>query len=230
MAFFQKRVTEQPQGFGEQLFALRELRHVSREELARRSGIHALMIQAFEEERMDELKDPGYAMRHIERLVRELDGRVPYFLQLYRQALEKSGVNTSRAALLHPRVRRRDLFVGSRLVVVAGFLLLLVLVGGYVAWHVHTVTSPPVLMVKDPPEGLRVEEPKIFISGVTEPQAFVKVNDREVIVDSIGQFGLELEIPTGFSTVRFEARRRNGVPVFLERHVTYERVTSSTRP
>ncbi len=230
MSFFQKRITEEVQGFGTQLRALRELRGLTREELARLSGIHALMVKAFEEERFCELSDPMYAKRHVERLVSVMDGRVTYFKKIYIDALYAQGiVQAPKAQLLRPKLRRRDFFVSSKVVVAAGFSVLILLVGSYLAWHVHSVMAPPSLLVAEPIEGDRLTQPKVHISGQTEPAAFVKVDEQNAIVDATGHFSLDVDIPSGFSTITIEARRRNGSPITVERHITYDGHALSAR-
>jgi transcriptional regulator with XRE-family HTH domain len=228
MPFFQKKVTTGERGFGEELKELRELRGVSREDLSRQTGIHALLIQAFEEERLAELADPAYDERHVRRLVQVLEGREAYFLEKYRKLLQQRGIADREDVLLRPRVRRRDFFVTSHAMVFAGFLCLVLLIAGYVVWQARAVSSPPPLRVSSPAEGQRLLEAKAVIDGTTEPGSIVTINGDPIVVDAEGHFHLMREVTSGVSTLRFEARRRHGVPTVLERHVTFERILDPT--
>src|SRR5260221_9272378 len=123
MPFLKKRIGAVEGGFGESLRELRELRGYSLEELGRLSGIHPLIILAFEEERIEDLSDPTYAERHVQALADALQSRSGYLLEKYRQVLESRHVHQTHALFPAPKVPRADLFVRSRAIAFAGFFV-----------------------------------------------------------------------------------------------------------
>lgn len=221
MAFFRKPVADDERGFGAELKALRELRHLSREELARLTGIHALLIGVFEDERVEELADAAYDARHVERLVAALDGRGPYFLQKYQALLAARGLDTPPSTQLKPRVRRRDFFVTSHALVFAGFLLVVALLAGYVIWQAQLVSAPPPLTLDAPAEGTMLTGASVTVDGETDPAASVIVNGATAPVDADGHFSLTLLVAHGLTTIQVQARKRDGLPSTITRHVTY---------
>jgi transcriptional regulator with XRE-family HTH domain len=230
MSFFKKRAvaTEASGGFGADLIELRELRGYSREVLGKMTGIHPATIRSFEEERIEELVDPAYGERHVRLLVAALDGYVPYFLRKYQELLMGRGIGADKPVLLQPRVRRRDLFVTSRVLGVAGVLVIVFAMGAYIAWQAFGLSVAPALTLRSPFDGARVTEPRVEVVGRTDPSAFVRVNGEQAIVDSSGDFHLMLDIPRGLITIRVEARRRYGASSFIERHIIYERPDTAT--
>lgn len=224
MAFVQKRVTAGSGGFGVALRELRELRGYSRDDVSRATGIHLTTIVAFEEEHLEELIDPVYAERHVKTLVTLLEGRVSYFLEKYRTLLQARSVQRGQASILPPkRVRARDLFVGSRVTAFLGFIVFLIVVGGYVIWQTVLLAASPRLDVTSPIDGARLEGPRVLIEGQTDPGATVTINGSVAVVEQGGSFKGNLDIPRGLTTLTIEARRRFGAPSIVHRLVIYER-------
>ncbi len=223
MPFIKKKLTNAKLGFGADLQELRELRGFSREALARLTGIHALTIAALEQERLEDLTDPAYAERHVAMLVKTLEGSTNFYLEKYRSLLQGRGIHGDHRAELHPRVSSMDFLVTSRLVILAGFILLILLIGGYVAWQAKQMTSLPVLTVESPAEGMHLDRPSIQVTGRTDNTAKLTINGTPVIVADDGSFSIEVDVPPGLSVIDVRANRRYSAPVIIERHVFLER-------
>src|SRR3989442_942332 len=116
MSFFQKKVTAEGAGFGQDLHDLREVRGLDQETLAKLSGIHPAMIRVLEEERLHDLHDPRYAERMVRALARALDVRPDFLLAKYREALSTQGIAYEANAPLRPTARKRDFFVTANVV------------------------------------------------------------------------------------------------------------------
>lgn len=230
MSFLHKRVNAVPGRFGEALRELRVQRGYSQQEVSIVSGIHISVIQALEEERLQDLIDPVYAERHVRTLVALLDGQETYFVERYHACIAASGVRPEMKSVLPPRVRRRELFVTSRLVALSGVLILLFSIAGYVIWQIQLMSSVPVLAVTAPMDGVQVAQSRIEVRGMTDSGAIVDINGQQAVVDAVGVFHLSVDVPSGLSTLRIAARRRYGSAAIVERHVVFHRESSSTSP
>lgn len=227
MSFLQKRVGTTSGGFGETLREVRELRGYSINMLAKMSGIHPLIVQALEEERLEDLADPVYAERHVRALASALESTSVYLLEKYRALLDARGVPRSHALFPGARLRMTDLFVRPRAVAFAGFLCVALLLSAYVFWQASILSSVPKLVVDSPVEGAVSSAPRLRVTGMTDAGAFVNVNGVNAVVDPSGAYSIQLDIPRGVSVIRIEARRRYGTSAVVERHVSY--VSTSTR-
>lgn len=221
MTFLKKRIGDVEGGFGETLHELRELRGYSLEELGRRSGIHPLIILAFEEERLEALADPLYAERHVRALSEVLESRATYLLEKYRALLKRRNIAQARAPFSRPRIRASDLLVRSRAIAFGLFLCSIGLIGAYVFWQASVISSTPRLLVDSPLEGAVYDQPSVRVIGTTDAGTFVRVNGLTAVVDPKGSFSLTLDVPRGVSTVRVEVHRRYGPSIVVERHITY---------
>ncbi|MBU1348715.1 helix-turn-helix domain-containing protein [Patescibacteria group bacterium] len=217
-------------GFGPALRQLRELRGLSREELAELTKIHLSVIAAFEEERLTDIIDPTHAERHVRALLVPLEGRPAYFLPKYRELLERKGIDATHSMTAPHAVRRRDFFVTSQAIALVGFLALVTLAAGYLIWQARIIQEPPPLTVLTPVEGARLADPRVDVLGKTAPGALVSVNGQPAVVSADGVFTLSFDVPRGLTTLTIVAKRRYGSSATDARSVTYDHVPAPARP
>ncbi len=222
MQFLQKQLSEGA-SFGRDLRELRELRGFTRDDVSRVTHIHVSVITALEEERLVELNDPLYAERHVRAIVLALEGRPAYYLKKYHDLLQATYPAQPEMMMVRPTVRRRDLFVTSRAVALAGFLFLCGCATLYLVWQGRILQESPKLDVQTPVEGMHAQSSGIFVRGETDPGAKVLVNGRDAVVDRTGHFELSMDIPRGVTIVTIEALRRYGARATVTRRVTYDR-------
>lgn len=210
---------------GPDLIELRERAELTVAEASQQTKIAPSFIQALENERLEDIPDPVYSERLLRSYVAQLGGNVSYYLHKYRECLEARGMTRPKnESLPRPiRLRAKDLLVTPRLLAIAGFVLFVILLGGYVYYQVRTIAAPPSLEVIEPVEGARYEEPTVTVRGKTLPEANVRINDQAAIVHSDGTFEETLFISRGITEIRVTARRRYGDEASVTRRVIYER-------
>jgi hypothetical protein len=116
----------------------------------------------------------------------------------------------------------------SRLIVFLGFAFLASTIGAYVFYTAMEITKAPLLIVVSPIEGAKVYSPHVSIQGNTDAQAEILVNGQSAIVNADGSFLSVIDVPSGVSTIRIEARRRYSNATTIERHLMFEKITTST--
>lgn len=226
MAFLRKSVPLRQAGFGDTVRELREQRGWTVDDLARLTGIHALVLSQLEGERLSELADPVFAERHVRRIAAALGASEAYLLAAYRRLLQKSP--KAEVPLMRVRSRRRDFFVPSQAIVVGLFLLVAGSIAGYVWWQANRLSAPPMLIVERPGQGERLASPTVEIVGRTEAAVTLALNGDPVPVGTDGRFFLRRDVPHGVTTLHFEARRRFGRVTALDTRVIYEPISSSS--
>jgi hypothetical protein len=225
MTFLHKSVREEPSSFGSDLRDLRDLRAVSMKRACEETKIASSILQAFEADRVEDLDDPVYAERHLLAYVRYLGGYEPYFRTRYGAKLRELRAERKTEDLLPRRrnVRFADLFVAPQFIAFLGLILLAACLGGYVFWQAYTVNVAPPLEIESPADGVRLDAPRVIVTGKTIPEATVTVNDRDAAVDGEGRFRMELDVPRGTTVITIAARRRRGSETFVERKVIFDR-------
>jgi cytoskeletal protein RodZ len=84
------------------------------------------------------------------------------------------------------------------------------LIAGYLSYQYINFISPPPLTVENPKEGQEVTKNEVEVSGKTNPDATVKVNNQPVLVDEDGSFSINLEISEKTNQLDVVATSRAG--------------------
>lgn len=96
---------------------------------------------------------------------------------------------------VNPKPDISNNFVWSpRLTFLVGIIVVVMLVLGYLAFQYFRFISPPSLAVTEPKENQVVSEKLLVVSGKTDTDATIKVNNQPAIVDEDGKFTTTIEI------------------------------------
>lgn len=89
----------------------------------------------------------------------------------------------------------------------------------YLIILLNNIFKAPVLKVLMPIDNLVTNESMLRVSGYTEAEAELSINDRQVIVSPQGEFNLSLELAPGINTIVVVAKRGNKKPSRVVREV-----------
>ncbi len=94
--------------------------------------------------------------------------------------------------------------------IIRNIILVLIILTGffYLGLKFKEITAPPKLDVNFPHPGHITEENKIVISGNTEKNARVFINDKEILVDNQGNFNYQIDLKNGINAVKIKANKR----------------------
>jgi hypothetical protein len=225
MTFLHKTVGGSETQFGCDLRDLRDLHGISIEQACKETKIDSDILNMLEEDRILAYRDPLFLKRHLMTYVRYLGGYEPYFSGRFDAILkERQSVRTAKDLLPRERsVRFWDLFVAPQFLAFLGILFLAGLLTTYVIWQAHAVSTPPLLEITSPVDGVRLESSRVIVSGRTMPEATLSVNGQSVAVDEDGNFSIQLDVHRGTNVIRMIAKRRRGSETVLERRVIFDR-------
>jgi len=96
--------------------------------------------------------------------------------------------------------------------------------------RVFLKTRPPAISLASVKEGMEVQEPSLLVVGQTEVGASVRLNGRELAVDSRGGFQGLVSLVEGDNLIKAEVVDRAGNATALSRRVTYTLPTAQTLP
>jgi len=97
-----------------------------------------------------------------------------------------------------------------KLTFLVGIGVTILLIAGYLGYQYVNFISPPPLTVESPKEGQEVDNNKVEVSGRTNPEATIKVNNQPVLVNEDGTFSINLEISEKTTEVDVVASSRAG--------------------
>ncbi|MCX6705721.1 MAG: helix-turn-helix domain-containing protein [Candidatus Woesebacteria bacterium] len=90
-----------------------------------------------------------------------------------------------------------------------GIVIIIVMLLGYLGFQFIKFNSPPALEVTSPQENFIATSNKVDVSGKTDPDATVKINNQLVLVGSDGAFNGQVEIFEGTKEIVITATNRS---------------------
>lgn len=210
MVSFTVRKINTPIGeLGELLAKKRQTAGWSLSQLSRRLSIAERYLVAIEAEDWQRLPGEVYILNFLRRyaLAVGLDpARVEKKFQQQKPNLNSSSIHSLQKTLPLPARQFINLpkFVKNFFI----FSLLLVLFG-YISWQTKAYFTPPQLRIFYPTDNLIVAEPNIVLSGQTDSEAEVMINDILTAVNN-GQFAEEIDLQPGINILKITATKKNG--------------------
>lgn len=115
-------------------------------------------------------------------------------------------------------------FVWSpKLTFAVGTIIVLAAILGYLVFQYFRFISSPKLVVDKPKEGQMVIEDFVTVSGNTDTDAKITVNNQPVITDQDGKFSATLEVNAETKEVVIKSISRSGKETMVKRRITVEK-------
>lgn len=103
----------------------------------------------------------------------------------------------------------------------AGFIILFifVLLLGYILFQYRFAIMNPDLKIIVPEEAKIISSQQVIVSGTTDPNATVFINNKSVSLSQNGDFKKSIDLFSGKSTIVIKAINRFGRQTIIERHI-----------
>jgi hypothetical protein len=100
-------------------------------------------------------------------------------------------------------------FIVTPKIIIAGSIIILVLASFlYLYSEVNNFISAPRLVVLKPADGDKIDSNSVHVTGITEKDALVFINDQPILVNENGEFGEDVGLKTGLNTITVKARSK----------------------
>ena len=208
-SFTVRKIKNESSSLGELLNKKRQAAGLSLNQLSRRTAIAERYLAAIESD--DWLKLPGevYIINFLRRYAFEVGLDPVRVEKKYEQnkvlfasssiaSLQKTLPLSSSHFIIVPKFIRNFLIV---------FLLILLI--SYIGWQAKDYFTPPQLSIYYPTDNLIIDVPTITLSGQTDPEVVVMINDVLVSVND-GTFSEELDLQPGVNILKITATKKNG--------------------
>lgn len=195
---------------GEILIKVRTEKKLTLEEIEKQLRIRKKFLVALEENNWDKLPSlpyiKGFLRNYSAFLGLKPEEMVAVFRRQYAQhertKLLPEGVTNP---LNEPALR---LTPQAAVIVVTVFCILTFF--GYLFIQYRSYTSPPNLIVSAPAEGAVISGEKITISGITDRDAVISVNNQKIALSENGEFVTDLTLAPGVNTITIDSVSKYG--------------------
>lgn len=202
--------TQQMNTAGSTLKARRKALGKTLQQISDETKIRKDYLASIEADQYDRFNNPVFLSGFLKIYAGALGLDTEKILAIYRRSvkkLEKKEIILEKKQLT-PDKTIRDM-ISPRMFVGAILTLFLVTVLGYIGYQLYNFQKNPVLEISSPDSDITVENETLLVSGKTDDQTRVTVNDKEVKVNSEGEFESEYTLNEGKNLIVIKANRAN---------------------
>ena len=203
---------------GQKLHEERERKGISLEDVAKATKIRATFLSAIEKGEYKKLPSSAYALGFVRNYAAFLGLPEAATTALFRREFdEKKVFEVLPEGLSKEKEFSTHAFKLSQSVLVGIFIFIGLL--GYILFQYKYAFISPTLILYVPKEQETFTTSDVVVSGKTDQNVTVYVNDTAVSVDQNGQFKKTLSLFSGRQAITIKAVNRFGRQTTLERHI-----------
>lgn len=174
-------------------------------------------IEAIEKEDWRSLPDFPVVVGFVKSIAQFLDLNVRSTVALLRRDYPPKSLS------INPKPDVGQKFSWSpRLSFIVGVGVVIVAVLGYLGFQYTKFLSPPKLEVLEPRDGQVVTSRLVTVSGKTDSDATIKINNQPTLSDSDGGFTAQIQIYEGTTEIVVKAASRSGKETVVARKITVQ--------
>lgn len=207
---------------GEILQKARIEKNLDYEAVEKKTRIRKKFLEALENNEWQKLPSPTYIKGFIRNYSNFLGLKPEEMVAIFRRQYtdeERAKINLPKLAesLQEPLIK----ITPQRMVYIATFLFIIIFVS-YLISQYRAFTGAPVLNVQTPKEGEVFSKDTILISGNTDKDAQVYINNQKISVDEKGNFQQEVLLNSGVNKLSIEAESKLGKRTKVTRTIQIE--------
>lgn len=204
---------------GEQLRQRRHLKNWKIETIAQRLNIRPDYLVALETEDFDKLPAGLYGKNFLKEYAIFL-GLDPRPALKYWE--ERNGSHPTDDPFSQKIVKKNKFIVFPKIVrntIVVGLVLVCLL---YLLFYWRGVIAPPDLIVSQPAQNLVTTDHVIIVSGHTDPEAEVRINNEVILNNNRGDFSQTINLKTGLNNLTITAQKKYSQEKIITREILVE--------
>lgn len=204
---------------GQRLREERLQRGLSLEQVSEATKIKSSFLSAIEKGDYQKLPSSAYAQGFVQNYAQFLGLSKCETLALFRREFDQEKelqVLPEGMAGKSDFPLQRNKVHGTLLIAIGVFFFLLL----YLLFQYRYFFLSPPLTVSAPKENAVISTPQVTVSGKTDPNATVTVNNEAVVVDGDGNFTKDVTVFIGKSVIMIKAKNRTNKETTVERSIT----------
>lgn len=204
---------------GQVLKEEREKRFYSLEEIEKATKIRKELLESLEEGRYDKLPPLTFIQGFIKNYGKFLGLNTEKLLAIFRREFSEGKHPPRILETFSNPVDKKRLRITPTKVLVSLILSLIIVFFVYLWFEYSFLVGSPFLEVSHPVDQMSAETTSIQVTGRTDPEAKVSINNQEIRVDLLGRFAQVIELADNINTVAITAVSKSGKTTKIERTV-----------
>lgn len=203
---------------GEILKSARKKKGIKRSKLAKKTKIDQKYINALEKNDYSNLPEAAFVKGFIKNYAQAVDLNPAQVLAVFRRDYDQNVQGKVIPRELTPSNVSRRVLWSPKTTIIASIAIVGVGLAAYFIYQYRLLIAAPDLEITSPQEQEQVTA-TVTVRGVTDPQATVKINNEQALVDSDGEFSLAIVLPEGTRSITVQATSRSGKSRTIQRTV-----------
>lgn len=201
---------------GEKLRQARRYRNLKIEEVSRKINIQAKYLLALEDERFESLPAGLYGKNFLKEYAEFLGLNSQELLRSWPEenTAPESNNPFSRALVKKSQFLVLPKIIRNILIAAAIFACLL-----YLIFYFKNIVSPPKLIITTPENNLMITDSSLVVTGQTEAEAEVRINNETVLNNNNGYFSQTVDLKKGLNNLTITAKKKYGREKVVTRQI-----------
>ncbi|MGH7245474.1 MAG: helix-turn-helix domain-containing protein [Candidatus Levyibacteriota bacterium] len=203
---------------GDRLREEREKKNLTILQVAKATKIRPHFIEALEKGEYKKLPSSAYAQGFVKNYIEFLELPAKELLPLFRREFnEKEYLGVLPESFTRGAVKIRKVRLWQTTAIILGVLFLF---ATYIFLQYRAAIFSPSLSIENPKENAVITTIQVNVSGQTDINTTVTVNNLPTFVDTTGHFQKDLTLFSGKQTIIVKAVNNFGKTATVERHIT----------
>lgn len=215
---------------GEILKKARTEKKLTFEEIEKQIRIRKKFLMALEENAWEKLPSlpyiKGFLRSYSSYLGLKGEETIAIFRRQFRQR-EKAGLLPH--GLTYP-LDESPIRITPQVAVVGIVISFLLIFSGFLLYQYKIYTSPPNLTISTPKEGEIILSDKVQITGKTDIDAVISVNNQKIAVLPDGEFTTTISLSPGINTIVIESTSKYGKKKTINRTIQIQSNENNEKP
>lgn len=204
---------------GQVLKQAREEKFYSLEEIEKSTKIRKELLKALEEGHYQKLPPPTFVQGFIKNYGKFLGLDSEKLLAIFRREFsDQKNPPRILESFINPVDNKRFKLTPAK-VISSTVLILIIIFFIYLWFEYRFLVGAPFLQIYQPHDQLTVGVAQVEVSGRTDPEAKVSINNQEIAVDVNGKFTQEIKLIEAVNTITITSSSKSGKLSKIERTV-----------
>jgi cytoskeletal protein RodZ len=190
---------------GEKMRQARHIKNLKVEDIARKIGIRPEYLIALEEERFDRLPAGLYGKNFLKEYAAflKLDHK-----EILKNLNDRTNYNEPTDPFSQKIVKKSKFIIFPKIIRNTLIALAVLICFLYLIFYFKKIIFPPFLEITRPEKNLLTADSYMTITGSTEPEAEVKINQETVLNNNNGRFSQTVNLKKGLNNIIITAKKK----------------------
>jgi len=206
----------------EQLRSARQKKELKLEKIAKELNINIRYLNALERGNFELLPAGVYGKNFLREYALFLNLDYRPLLKMYDNEIVDIQQKEKRELFSAQVVRSHYFLTIPKIIKNLIILIVVTICLVYLSFRLQQIVAPPKLIIDKPVDYLTTKEHSIVISGNTENETELKINEEPVIIDTNGSFSKLVDLKMGINVFTITAQKKYGRTITIKKQILVE--------